>query len=270
MDNTPNMTDIASGQATNGPASRNTLLTIILILLILITGAMIFNFYGMRFQAEPSNIPKCVGSDDLNLRVGGTSRSRDESSMDSDSKRSEQSARSKRVAKLLDEKVGDYSDGSYHPEMQKEMIKHAQDDVRNRIREKVEKKAEAIERANGVDKKAPPAKLEKVENMEPVAKSDKPESGKTKLCIYHMKGCGHCHDIMDVKQSSGLSKFQELQKIFDSKPEVEVLDFQHGRDPEASKFGAFPVIMLVKDTGSMEYNRERSVDGMARFITQNM
>jgi hypothetical protein len=267
MDNTPNMMGTALSRSADGSASKNTLLTIILILLILITGAMIFNFYGMRFQSEPSNIPKCVGSDDLNLRVGGAARSEK-------TRQSKESESSDRVARLLREKVGDYSDGSYHPEMQSEMIRRAQEDVRKRIREKVEAKAEAVERANGTAqgavKKEQPVKEKKVENMEPVLKSDKPESGKTKLCIYHMRGCGHCHDIMDTKQSNGLTKFQELQKVFASKPEVEVLDFQHGRDPEASKFGAFPVIMLVKDTGTMEYNRERSVEGMSRFIIQNM
>ena len=255
----------------NNTESRNTLLTIILVLLILITGAMIFNFYGMRFQGEPTNVPKCVGSDDLMLEVSGAS-----GSQDSDS--SKDSARKVRVQKMLEEKVGDYSDGSYHPEMQREMIRRAQEDARNRIRQKAEAQIKELE----TSKKASETKkvIEKMESNGDAQvaqaqtrnspKTDKPESGKTKLCIYHMNGCGHCHDIMTIKQSNGMTKFEELRQVFADKPEVDVLDFQHGRDPEASKFNAFPVIMLVKDTGNIEYNRERSVEGMARFIVQNM
>lgn len=264
---------------TNVSASRNTILTIILVLLILITGAMIFNFYGMKFQDESNRIPKCVGSDDLMLNAIASDSHMDQSvdnnvnDINNDVKISE--SRAERLGKLLKEKVGDYRDGSYHPEIQREMIKRAQEDVRKRIREKIEEKANEIE-----DRKIEYNKAETETNVETMtsnkkslsgAKSDKPENEKTKLCIYHMYGCGHCHDIMSDKQQNGMTKFEELQKLFQTKPEVEILDFQHGRDSEASKFSAFPVIMLIKSDGSsLEYDRERSVEGMARFIIQNM
>jgi len=303
MDNVSNMTSNTSINSSNGIASKNTLLTIILVLLILITGAMIFNFYGMRFQAEPLDIPKCVGSDDLNLRVD-KSYSIMNSNMDSkSSNKSNSDSRSdriERVAKLLKEKVGDYSDGSYHPELQQEMIMRAQESVRKRIIANVEGKAESIERTHNENNKQSSSNSVVVENMQPISKTDKskidnpktdnpktdnpktdnpkidkpktdkPENGKVKLVVYHMKGCGHCHVIMSIKQPNGMSKFEELQKIFESKPNVEILDFQHGRDPEAFKFNAFPVIMLIKDGATVEHNRDRNVESMARLITQNM
>ena len=262
---------------TNVPASKNILLTIILILLILITGAMIFNFYGMSIQSETSNIPKCVGSDDLMLDTVPKASNSD----------NESESRVFRLGKLLAEKVGDYRDGSYHPEIQKEMIKRAQEDVRKKVLAKAEEKIAALDEkkisTSSEKKSETKPKVEsittpqKVETMvssqkleQPGPKSDKPVQGKTKLCIYHMQGCGHCHDIMSDKQQNGMTKFEQLKKLFSDKPEIEILDFQHGRDSEASKYGAFPVIMLIKSDGSStEYNRERSVEGMARFIIQN-
>jgi hypothetical protein len=226
------------------PASKNTLLTIILVLLILITAAMIFNFYGMKIQSDDSDIPQCVGSDDLNLNVnrGGVPRFANSGSAN----------QRERVQELIRSKVKDYSDGSYNPEVMREMI------VRAQQKKKVENNSEKPEPVQ-------------VENMTAqVAKSDKPENGVVKFCIYHMNGCGHCHDIMSIKQDNGMTKFEELQQVFKDKPNVQILDFQHGKDSEASKFRAFPVIMLVKDGSNIEYNRDRTVEGMARFITQNL
>ena len=119
-------------------ASKNTLLTIILVLLILITGAMIFNFYGMRIQSDTNNIPKCVGADGLNLKVVDKSNSNNSSDGSSQS-------HPNRVGRLLREKVGDYSDGSYNPELQAEMIKRAQEAMRAKVQEAQDNAAQAQE-----------------------------------------------------------------------------------------------------------------------------
>jgi hypothetical protein len=258
MDNTQNMMDV--------DASRNTLLTIILVLLILITGAMIFNFYGMKFQVDSTNIPKCVGSDDLDLNLVERPE-RSKASKDNASSSGSES-RAERVKKLIQDNVGDYRDGSYNPEIQREMIRGAQENLRKKLDAK---KNDNQESPKAVPMATPKAAPKKIENMTPNGvKTDKPEAGKVKLCIYHMNGCGHCHDIMTVKQDNGMTKFEHLRKLFADKPNVEILDFQHGKDSEASKFGAFPVIMLVKDGSAEEYNRERTVEAMANFIVRNM
>lgn len=246
--------------------NKNAILTIILVLLILITSTMIINFSGMQVQSrETANIPQCVGSNDLNLVVGNGSRSNNAFRSNRDGQSSnfrEQfdgrvSDRGKCVQNLIKSKVGNYSDGSIHPELEKEMIRRARLAEVKKLSEKVDSQNPKGSNSNkqaGIEKK-----------------NDKPESNKIKLCIYHMQGCGHCHDIMDVKQQSGKTKFEELCNTFKDKPNVEILDFKNGRDPEASKFRAFPVIRLVKfDGSSQEYNGRRSSEDMARFVVQNM
>jgi len=107
-------------------------------------------------------------------------------------------------------------------------------------------------------------KTESKESKESV-KSDTPEKGLVKLCIYHMEGCGHCVDIMKPKNGP-LSKFDQLKRHFNSNPKVKIYDFKYGRDKEAGKFNAFPVIMVVTSNGPKEYNGPREVSSMAKFI----
>ena len=71
-----------------------------------------------------------------------------------------------------------------------------------------------------------------------------------KIHIYHMPNCGHCQKLMEG------GPFQQLVNAFkDSK--VEVKDFLYGRDSEANKYSAFPVIKLIKNNKELEYNGPR-------------
>lgn len=96
--------------------------------------------------------------------------------------------------------------------------------------------------------------------------SDNPEKGIKKFVIYHMKGCGHCHNFMDVKQNNNMTKCEELKDIFKNDSSVKILDFQYGRDEEAKKFNAFPMFRIITENGITEYNKNRDVSSMVDAI----
>lgn len=96
-----------------------------------------------------------------------------------------------------------------------------------------------------------------------------PESKSIKFIIYYMHGCGYCNDIMVDKQANGMTKFEELKKIFSTNPQIKFLDFMYGRDKEANQYNSFPVIKIYKINGEIEYNGPRDVSSMANFIIQS-
>ena len=99
--------------------------------------------------------------------------------------------------------------------------------------------------------------------------NDSIKSNKKKvLKIYHMNGCGHCNDIMLNKQSNGLTKFEELKKILEPK-NIEVVDYLHGRDDEANKYNAFPVIIFEVDGIEHKYNNSRDVNTISASIIKH-
>jgi hypothetical protein len=71
-----------------------------------------------------------------------------------------------------------------------------------------------------------------------------------KIHIYHMPNCGHCQKLMEG------GPFQQLVNAFKGS-KVEVKDFLYGRDNEANKYSAFPVIKLIKNNKELEYNGPR-------------
>lgn len=100
--------------------------------------------------------------------------------------------------------------------------------------------------------------------------SDDPENGIVKFCVYHMQGCGHCRDVMEVTGANGKTTFQTVKDAFNGDDRVQVMDFKIGRDKEASKYNAFPVIMLITGSGEVEYNRQRTAEGMIGFIRSHL
>lgn len=92
------------------------------------------------------------------------------------------------------------------------------------------------------------------------------EPGITKLIVFHMRGCGHCMDIMDRKQENNKTKFEQLTDIFATDPSVQVMDFQYGRDKEAEKYNGFPVILMVTEEGEEEYQGPREVVNIAKAV----
>lgn len=103
-------------------------------------------------------------------------------------------------------------------------------------------------------------------NQKKIKKSAVPEPGVTKLIIFHMRGCGHCMDIMDRKQQNNKTKFEQLSDIFSTDPAVQVMDFQYGRDKEAEKYNGFPVILIVTIDGEEEYMGPREVVNIAKAV----
>lgn len=100
------------------------------------------------------------------------------------------------------------------------------------------------------------------------SKSDVPEHNVIKLCIYHMEGCGHCEEIMTRKQENGKTKFEQLKEIFEKVNNVKIQDFKLGTDPPANKFNAFPVILIVGEFGSEEYNGPREVTNIVGALAK--
>lgn len=227
--------------------TKNTLLTIILVLLILISCVMIYNFYFMRYDVDEKNIPRCVGSDDLDLNA----KKQFHNIMQKNKKNAGKNIQ-----------IKSYSDGSLNRELEEAMISSAKS---------MQNKEQPAIREDFIftDKSDKSNKLDQVKTDYQV-KTDHPEKGILKFCIYHMNGCGHCEDIMSIPQSNGLTKFEELKNRFKSNPSVKILDFKSGVDSEASKYRAFPVLMVIKEDFSAEYERERTVDGMENFIRKNM
>ena len=95
---------------------------------------------------------------------------------------------------------------------------------------------------------------------------DEPEKGIKKFAIYHMKGCGHCHNFMDIKQNNDMTKFDELVNVFKNNNSIKILNFQYGRDDEAKKFTAFPVFKIITENGITDYNKERDVEPIIEAI----
>ncbi len=98
-------------------------------------------------------------------------------------------------------------------------------------------------------------------------KSDLPEKGITKLIFYHMNGCGHCTGFISIPQANGKTKFETLQSIFSRNNNVQIFDFQYGRDPEAAKYHAFPTVKFITDRGTYEYEGSWDVEPMAKALS---
>ena len=87
-----------------------------------------------------------------------------------------------------------------------------------------------------------------------------------KFAIYHMKGCGHCHNFMEAKQENGMSKYKELRNIFKNDSSVEIVDYQYGRDEEAKKYNAFPMFEIITKNGITKYNGRREVSDIVETM----
>lgn len=97
-------------------------------------------------------------------------------------------------------------------------------------------------------------------------KSDDPEPNIMKIAIYHMPGCSHCNHIMK-RNGSEISEFEKLCSAFKDF-DVKVYDFELGKDKEASKYQAFPVIKFISINGDIEYRGSRDAESIARAAVQ--
>jgi len=60
--------------------------------------------------------------------------------------------------------------------------------------------------------------------------------------------------------------FEQLSYIFEKDPMIQVLDFQFGRDKEANKYYAFPVILIVTGDSVEEYTGPRRVSNIIEAV----
>lgn len=86
-----------------------------------------------------------------------------------------------------------------------------------------------------------------------------------RLIIYHMPRCGHCSDIMENKQSNGMTKCEELREKLNPHG-ISVVDYKHGRDEQANKFNSFPNIMIEVNGQEIPYNGSRDVNSIIEAI----
>ncbi|VBB18239.1 Protein disulfide-isomerase [Yasminevirus sp. GU-2018] len=97
-------------------------------------------------------------------------------------------------------------------------------------------------------------------------KSETPESGVFKVIFYHASWCGHCKAIMNRNRPDEKSQYEKLNDIFSDDDTVVILDFQHGRDEEASRVQSFPTIMFVTESGAEEYRGNRDAVSIAKAV----
>lgn len=90
------------------------------------------------------------------------------------------------------------------------------------------------------------------------------KNSKVKLIIYHMAGCPHCTDIMEGSPS----KYMSLKQLFKNNSNVSIINFEVGKNKEASKYNSFPTIELVKNGDTKLYEGERTVDAMKNAIKE--
>ena len=104
------------------------------------------------------------------------------------------------------------------------------------------------------------------DNKKTFDKSVHPEKGKVKLIIIHMNGCHHCRDLMEIKLTNNKTKFEHIIDIFEEDESIQIMDFKAGRDKEAEPYRFLPVILIVTENKSMEYNGPRDVQSISKAI----
>jgi hypothetical protein len=89
-----------------------------------------------------------------------------------------------------------------------------------------------------------------------------PTPKQVKFTIYHMSGCPHC----DVIMKGSPSIFSRLKNEFKNHPNVQILQYQSGKDKEANGYTSFPTIKLSHNNKEEFYEGERSFEGMRDTI----
>jgi len=82
---------------------------------------------------------------------------------------------------------------------------------------------------------------------------------KLKIHIYHMPNCKHCYNLM-YNADKGKTHYMQIVDAYKTDPQVEIKDFLYGRDSDAEKYNAFPVILFTKDDKEIEYHGPHTAD----------
>lgn len=241
---------LAKTETTSSYGTGTVTFTIILFLLVVISAVMAYN-YWVIFTYVPKSIDNEAFSSDMTNSDAVDHGSSSISSVNVPGLRPIVQATIDRAAK--------YEEGHMSPELKRYYEENRIRDENQAIesvhkqREHEQQHAKAIETVT-VD----PQKVNK--------KSVEKEPGITKLIVFHMRGCGHCVDIMEKKQENNKTKFEHLIDIFAQDPSVQIMDFQYGRDREAEKYNGFPVILIVTGDGEEEYMGPREVPHIAKAV----
>lgn len=102
-------------------------------------------------------------------------------------------------------------------------------------------------------------------------RSNNNKSKSIKLVIYHMDGCGHCHDLVEKKQINNKSILENLKEYFKNDPDIMVIDYKYGRDEIVKTKGImyFPTINLEKHNETIEYNGNRDLKSLVDYCKAN-
>lgn len=247
-------------------------INIILFLLVVITCVMAYNYWNM-YRSIPSANKRCTEERFINENNHRELYNSNEAGPT--------------VQSALD-RVSNYTEGGMSPELRK----HYDDHLRAKVQaeKQVQEQAQVdtvVQIQRPLDIQHLSQQRQQRQKNNDSALSHTPEQSKNKgtqivmsgsprpmvmpevkLIIYHMEGCGHCSDIMHVKRENNKTKFEHLQEIFSRIPNVRVLDYQYGRDKEAEKFNAFPVIMIVSNGREVEYRGPREVKDITGAVVQ--
>jgi hypothetical protein len=267
----------------NKSLSENYLLTIILVLLAIITFVMIYNYWTIYTYASKP-VLNGTGSTECYASI---------KSMYSDTPRTLQPVVNRAVVD-----AAKYLEGDMSPKLKQ----HTQDYI-EKINKDIASKSDiaqtsdtynasykpifnpksALKRTPGSNhatelNHAPEPKHAPEPNHVPthvpdpdpnILKNDKPEKDITKFVIYHMNGCGHCHDIMQVKNSNGKTTFENLCDVYANDDSVHILDLLYGKDNVPGEITGFPTIRLITENGRKEYYGKRDAQAMSEYITNN-
>jgi hypothetical protein len=225
------MSDINIPKNNTNFTSRNTIVYLILGLLILISGVILYNYWIIYTHTSAINDSLSTSANPITNTVIYQSNN-----MNNPVNNHVNSLALESVQKLESESL------------QKPEIKSIHMSVQNPESPPVQKQEEFKD-------------SKKVFN-----KSVNPEKGIVKLIIFHMNGCLHCSDLMEIKNENNKTKFELITDIFDDDNSVQIMDFKAGRDKEADPYRFLPTILIVTENKSVEYTGPRDVQSMSKAI----
>jgi thiol-disulfide isomerase/thioredoxin len=82
-----------------------------------------------------------------------------------------------------------------------------------------------------------------------------------KIVLYHAEWCGHCKNFLPV--------WKQFVKQY---PEINVEDIEcsnEGNKSKCANIEGFPTVILFKDDQQIQYNGERTIDGLLNFVQNN-
>lgn len=262
--------------------NKSTTIAVILILLIAITVAIIYNHWVMYTCA-----PKLNNNLDSTEKFSGSGCSCNNNDsvinrgLSDLNYQSTSNYNPNRTDRLSDKEfsptvaatiryISQYKEGKMNPELKgyydeyaqqlKDQIKY--DAINKKYTDKMKLDLDLNQTKKSVDVTD---NLDTSKSKEPLNR-DPQNKSPVKVIIYHMDGCGHCMDIMQKIQSNGKTKYQTIKDVFSKVPYVSIVDYKYGRDKEADRYNSFPVIVIATEEGEKEYNGPRDVISISKAI----